>query len=394
MTGASAAPDRVSAVLAERDAIQANLLELDHSYAKQVLDGATLTGQTRERWAAASATLAGLWDTYLAYSGVVDQVAALSAVRRPGRKELTELAGLLSGPCVVLAGPPVPLARRDLAAAGRPPVTLAAAVGAMRRSFTEVAEVTAAVEAVWASVGAPLDEATAELARLRPLAAGLGSEITASLADAEADLQAQRDAANADPLALWDGSKAEISAAIAVRDRVLALGPRVRQLDELRRQADFRIRALAGARAGAHAARQEALTAWNEAASRVLPVPPLPPAVAEPPLASLGELAQAGQWNRLAAELDRAEATLAAAAAAAASFRQAATAALERRDELRGLLRAYKVKAARLGAAENDALVARYDQAQNLLWTAPCDLTEAEAAVTEYRRAILATEGR
>jgi hypothetical protein len=394
MTGASATPDRVTAVLAERDAIQANLLELDHGYVRQVLEGAALTGQTRQRWEATSAKLAGLWDNYLAYSAVVDQVAALAAARRPGRKELAELDGLLTGPCVVIAGPPVPLARRDLAAAARPPVTLATAVGAMRRSFTEVAEVTAAVEAVWAAIGVPLDEATAELGRLRPLAEGLGTEVAVPLAEAEAALRAARDAANADPLALWDGDRTDISAATAVRDQVLALAPRVAELDGLRRQARHRIEALGAAAVRARADRQDALAAWQEAANRVVPVPPLPPVIGEPPLAGLAGLADAGQWNRLAGELDRAEAALAAAAAAAASFRQSATAAVERRDELRGLLRAYKVKAARLGAAEDEALAARYDQARTLLWTAPCDLNEAEAAVADYQRAILATEGR
>jgi hypothetical protein len=65
-----------------------------------------------------------------------------------------------------------------------------------------------------------------------------------------------------------------------------------------------------------------------------------------------------------------------------------------RRDELRGLLGAYKAKAARLGAAENEDLAARYDQARELLWTAPCDLAAATAAVTGYQQAILAMEGR
>ena len=56
-------------------AIQANLLELDGSFAKRVLEGATLTGQTRDRWATASAALATLWETFLAYSAVVDRIA-------------------------------------------------------------------------------------------------------------------------------------------------------------------------------------------------------------------------------------------------------------------------------------------------------------------------------
>ena len=55
MTPEQAAAERVAAVLAERDAIQANLLELDGSFAKQVLDGAALSGATRDRWATASA---------------------------------------------------------------------------------------------------------------------------------------------------------------------------------------------------------------------------------------------------------------------------------------------------------------------------------------------------
>jgi len=48
----------VKAAAAERDAIQANLLELDSSFGKQLLAGAELTGGTRRRWDATAATLA------------------------------------------------------------------------------------------------------------------------------------------------------------------------------------------------------------------------------------------------------------------------------------------------------------------------------------------------
>jgi hypothetical protein len=56
---------------------------------------------------------------------------------------------------------------------------------------------------------------------------------------------------------------------------------------------------------------------------------------------------------------------------------RAATGLLGRRDELHGLLDAYQAKAARLGAAEDMDLTARYQQARDLLWIAPCDLTAA-----------------
>ena len=101
-----AAAERVAAALAERDAIQANLLELDGSFAKQVLEGAALSGTTRDRWATASAALATLWETFLAYSAVVDRVAALgTGPKRPARKDLPELSDLLTGGCVQLPGP-------------------------------------------------------------------------------------------------------------------------------------------------------------------------------------------------------------------------------------------------------------------------------------------------
>ena len=389
---------RVAEVLAERDAVQANLLELDGGFAKQVLEGAALTGQTRDRWAAASTALATLWETFLAYSAVVDRVAALgSGGKRPTRKDLPELTRLLSEGCIQLPGPPVPLAHRDLAATGRPPVTLATAVGAMRRAFSQVAEVTSAVEAVWAAVAVPLDAATTELARVRPLVDGLGVDLETEFREAEEALAAQRVAANADPLALWrpaaggaagDGT-VDTSAASEVRDLAAKLAPRITEAGLLRQQARRRIDELASAAAAARAARQDAIAARWDAATRITALPPPPPEVTAPPVASLHALADTGQWSRLAAELDRCEAELATAAAQTADVRQTAADAMGKRDELRGLLRAYKAKAARLGAAEDSGLTASYDQAHGLLWTAPCDLAAAEAAVVAYQRAIL-----
>ena len=388
-------------VLAEREAIQANLLELDGSFVKQMLEGAALTGQTRQRWAAAAASLAALWETYLAYSAVVDRIAALGGGgRRPSKRDLPELTGLLNGGCVQLpdvpagsagSGGPTGPTRRDLASAGRPPVTLTTAVGVMRRSFAGVTEVTSAVEAVWAAVGPPLDAAEAGLATSRPLAAGFGAEVEAAFRDVEADLDAQRSASNADPLALMRDGRVDTSAADRLRARAAELGTRIAELDRLRSQARSRIDSLAASVGAARADREDAVAAWQRAAALVTMAPSRPPAVAEPP-AGLSALVAGGQWDRLRAELDRCEAELAASAAQTQELRRLAAATVGRRDELRGLLGAYKAKAARLGASEDVAISGRYDQARDLLWSAPCDLGAAEAAVSGYQQAILATE--
>jgi hypothetical protein len=386
--------ERVAAVVAERDAIQANLLELDGSFVKQLLDGATLTGQTRQRWAAASATLAGLWQTYMAYSAVVDRVAELSSTRRPSKQNLSELTELLTGPAVRLPDAPAPLARRDLADTGRVAITIEASVAAMRRAFTEVAEVISAVEAIWADAGAPLDAAAEELARCRPLVAGLGDEIEAAFRDAQSGLDSRRAETNADPLALSRGGRTDTSAAYRLREQVSGLAARIAELDRLRGAAQRRIDGLRTATADARTARQDAVAAWQRAAQRIAALPPLPPDIAEPPLASLSALAAAGRWTRLQAELDQCDSNLAASIARTQEVQHSVAALLSRREELRGLLGAYQAKAARLGAAEDPELAARYDQAHDLLWTAPCDLAAATAAVAGYQQAILTTEGR
>ena len=391
----SAAGQAAAAMLAERDAIQANLLELDGGFTRRLLDGATLTGQTRERWDAVSATLAGLWETYLAYSAVVDRVAELgTGAHRPAKKDLPELDSLLTGASVRMPSAAVPLARRNLSDTGVHSVTLMAAVAAMRRSFSEVAEVTSAVETVWAQVGERLDAAAAELAAALPQAAGLGEELEAALHDAQAGLQAARGAVNADPLRLWSGGRADTAAADLLRDQVAGLTARIAELDRVRLQARRRIDGLNAAVTAARSARADAVMAWHRAAQRITALPPLPPDIAEPPLDSLAALAAAGRWPALATELDRCDGALAAAVKQTEECERSAATGLANRDELRGLLGAYKAKAARLGVAEDPDLVTSYGQARDLLWTAPCDLPTAAAAVAGYQRAINATTTR
>jgi hypothetical protein len=57
---------------------------------------------------------------------------------------------------------------------------------------------------------------------------------------------------------------------------------------------------------------------------------------------------------------------------------------LERRNELRGLLDAYRAKAAASGGDEDGRLARLYAQAKETLYTAPCDLVSAEALVRDY----------
>ncbi len=404
----------VKAAVAERDANQPNLLARHSSFGKQLRAGARLTGDTKRRWDTTAAMLATLWQLYSAYSAVVDQAAEATA-RHLGTRELAALSALLTGRSVQLASGPAPLAGRDLADPGREDLTLATAVARMRGAFGTVTEVVAAAEQVWTEVAGRLDVAGAELARVTSLAVTLGDEaLTGNLAAVQGRLARLRDTLNSDPLALWLGhsgasrpgpnhpglghATVDTSGADRLHQEVAAAAGRVDELVRVRDGARQRIAGVTAAAATARSAREDAVAAWQQAGAKIAAgaLPPEPVGLADlsARLAGLGPLLASGRWTRLASELDLLDRELATATASFKEAERAVVAAMAKRDELRGLLGAYKAKAARLGAVEDPALAERYDRARDLLWTAPCDLAAAEAAVAGYQQAVLGVQPR
>jgi hypothetical protein len=377
------AADAVAAACNERDGIQANLLDLDGSFGKRLLAGATLAGTSRQRWESAASILAALWELYEAYSAVIDR-AAEALARRPGQKELTEITALLTGPSVEIDHAPAPLARRDLADTGREQMTLATARARMSGAFAEVAAVTSAAEQAWNDVAGKLDAAAEDLSRVEVLG---DQDLACEVAEVQADLDRLRGLLNADPL----GGQANPAAADRLLDRAAAVAARSADLARLRDGARQRIAAVTVAANVARAAREDAAAACLRAAAKITSVPPVPADRTDlsARIAALDTLLAAGRWTRLSSELDLAERELASATSNFRDTERTVAALLSRRDELRGLLDAYKAKAGRLGAAEDPGLASGYDQARQLLWTAPCDLNAAADAVHRFQQAVL-----
>jgi hypothetical protein len=397
------APAVVQAAVAERDAIQANLLELDGSFGKRLLEGATLSGETKQRWEATATSLANLWQIYSAYTAVIDR-AAEAVNGRLGPRELAGITNLLTGPSIELTAGPAPLVGRDLADSGREDLTVVAAVTRMRRAFAQITEVVSAAEQVWNEMTGKLDAVAAELGRVTPLAASLADEaLTGNLAAAESKLARLRATLSSDPLSLWRGGPdptagtVDTSGADRLQERVTAAVTRVDELVRLRDDARQRIAEVTMAAATARAAYEDAAAAWQRAAVKIAAeaLPAQPPGLADLTvrLADLDTMLAAGRWTRLASELDQLERDLGTATASLRDTERTVVTVMSRRDELRGLLGAYQAKAARLGAAEDSGLAERYDRARGLLWTAPCDLTAAADAVSDYQQAVLALGG-
>ena len=384
----------VAEATAERDSIQTNLLDLDGSFGKQMLAGATLTGESKLRWEVATADLATLWEIFSAYAAVLDKATELMAgARRLSDRELALVTTWLTGASVELTRQK-PLGQRALTETGRSDMTLAGAVQEMKRAFASVADVVAAAESVWNETADGFSEIVTQLAAAKEQLGGLSDdEVTAALAAAEDELYQLRDVLNSDPLALWQGGRVDTTMLERLRAHAAAATVRAASLARLRADSRQRISAAQGAVAAATAARARADAARSVAAAKIAQ-DYLPPPLPEVPdldvrLAMLGKLEAAGRWARLSAELDAIETEAAAATERYRDAERAAAALLDERDELRGLLDAYQAKAARLGAAEDTGLAMLYQQARDLLWAAPCDLRVAAAAVTHYQQAIL-----
>src|ERR1017187_7034128 len=188
----------VAAATAERDGIQANLLDLDGSFGKRLLDGATLAGESKRRWEAAAADPTALWGLF------------------PTRA-------------------PTPLARRDLTDRGRADLTLAAAVAEMKRAFASVTEVVTAAESVWNETADGLTEIGSALGAAEQQVAGLSDvEVTEALAAAGAELGRMREVLNTDPLALWQHGRVDTGRLERLRTQAAAAQARAGQLARVR----------------------------------------------------------------------------------------------------------------------------------------------------------------
>jgi len=257
--------------------------------------------------------------------------------------------------------------------------------------------VLSAAQSVWTEVSGRLRQIGDQLGEARRLTAGMDdAELAGALAAADDNLRELRDQLNCDPLTLWNAGRVVTTRLDLLDRQAAAVAARARELAGLRDAADQRIAEVAAAVAAASQAWQDATAARSRAAAKVVLVAdPAPLPDIDGLAARQGELAAlrgSCRWTRLESEIDVLGRQAATAVRQCRAAERAAAGLLGRRDELRGLLDAYRAKAARLGGVEDAALDALYRQARDLLWSAPCELAAATVAVTSYQQAVLGRE--
>ncbi|MEV6009428.1 hypothetical protein AB0M29_21770 [Streptomyces sp. NPDC051976] len=388
----------------EHEAIESSLLALQDHSGRRLLEGAELTGVTKERWAETDAAITLLWNHFEAYTGALESARELRARRRwPTQTELTRLTELLRGAGVTVTGAALPDAARSLTGPARltEQLSLEQLLERMNGWYDQAMETVAAADSVWSALPARIDLLAAETQRVRSLAHSVGVRPGAHPAGDELEqlvdeLTELRARTVSDPLAFWRSAP---TPGRPDTDRYEEAG---RRLDGIRREveavlhvrddAEHRLIRLRDVLSRADRTLTEARSARVEVLSKILasdvPAVSGPAAALHEQLATAEAFCRDAHWHRLSPLLDSLEEHADEELLRARDSLTAVTAPLAVRAELRGRLDAYRAKVARLGMAEDPLLIERYDQARRLLWSAPCDLAAADRTVQRYQQAV------
>ena len=400
--------DRALARLgAEHKAVEDSLLALQDHAGRRLLEGAELTGTTRERWHTTEGSITLLWTYFDAYTAALSSARELRARRRwSSREDLVELTDRLRGESVLVSGgTQQPAASITGPARLTERFTLERLVDRMNELYASSLDVVVTADAVWSALPARIDLLAAELGRTRSLAHSVGVRPGEHPAGDEldaitAELGSLRTEVVTDPLAFWKPA-AGSSAPGGGRPDTARYDRAARALEDVRREieavlavrkdSEERLLRLRDVLSRADRTLAEARAARGEVLAKIaaseVPAVSGPPTVLQERLATAAEYRRHAQWHRLSPLLESLEVEAEDELHRARESLTAVTAPLAVRAELRGRLDAYKAKVARLGAAEDPLLIERYDTARRMLWSAPCDLRVAEQAVLRYQQA-------
>jgi hypothetical protein len=365
------------------DRVAASLYAIDTHPTHEFLRTTALSGATKALWTVTRPQVDGAWARFGALHDLLDQARTVRSGRT--RPDLLQLTALLRDPSLALDADGLPVTEAAAVVADRVTPTALAdrlelACHDVLSTLSTVGDAVTRIADGLADLDRKLTGARAELAALGPVPA-----LPAELARLDTRLAQLRAAALADPM----GTGLEHNQVRALTTAVGAATERLAELSRLRATIPGQFAALEHD-LDALAVAEAAIGPLYATATAKIRDPHLPAATpAEPALRRrLDELVERGRderWPELVTALPALATSVTAALADARACHDFASGLLARRDELRGRLEAYRVKAARLGRAEDETVSARYRQARGLLWTAPCDLPAATRAVAAYQ---------
>ena len=382
--------ERIGALRAVVDRVTARLVDLDADVTRRLLEASPeLRGATAEAWADAARRHETLWEGQLALERLLERIAQERGPRRSAPQwVLVRVDALLAGASVELQSPGE-VGTPRLTEQTSPTIfcSVTETFDRLSADFDVVSQLLTAVAQAWGEtmqrlrdVGGLLAELDQGMAHGRRRPNDLDS-LTRALRDAEATVRH-------DPLALQPDRVTELEA------RAQRLRDTAEEADRERRaQSEKLVAAEQGIEAGLESLRacRVQVDEWSE---KIM--------VSDSTVAALDELER--DFERLRREC--AQTRNVGVGASAEEMRRRSTrlgdevarlamsesARMVRRDELRGLVTAYRAKALAVDLAENREIEGLWRAAEEALYVAPCDVDAAERGVRELQQAILRLE--
>jgi DNA repair exonuclease SbcCD ATPase subunit len=366
MTGVDCAKllEQLTALVGRAGAL---LLEVDEERQRRSVEAESLRGASAAAWQQAGTDISRQWDDFHRMSEAIQSWSSRYQARPRERAQLS----------------------RELVDAGA-----AQAAGDLLAEIESTAET---VASIWtlrdltlprlADIGERL-EAAEEQVRAS------GGRVPNGAASAGDDLARLRAGAASDPLSVPAEAVSELAARVqTVCAEMAAEADRLdgvtAQLDGLEAQAQSVTTQL-----------EQARVEWREAQRKIAgstaagaPIDALLESVARL-RAELAAARHSEDRRTMVAAVSRLEGAFSRVQAEAATAARQATAGLEQRRELRGRLDAYRAKAVASGRVEDLELERLFEAATDALYTAPCDLDEAERRVSAYQRRMQLPAGR
>jgi hypothetical protein len=372
--------------------IAATLVDLEAQPTYKLVTSAQLKGTTATRLQAALASVPELWRAFSSLRDVLDEARTIRGQRRSlSDGERQRLETVLASPSILISVEQLPLEQRSLLGPTEKEtrITPEQLIAQMSAIFTTVTEGVGAVERAWRDIVPRIDTATTALARLEQTAKDHDAAGEPALDSLRDTLQEIETTLAEDPLGMDANATARLDAAVAIAEQ------RVGDLSRARGSLDDDLARASGLLTDLRKRRTESAAVVAESAVKVADYHPIDVISAElidGPDGLASELerirASTSSWRERRRQLDawlaRAEPLSAECARALAANR----APLQRRNELRGLLDAYRAKAADTGVVEDEEIAALVRAADQELHTAPTSLARAEQLVTQLSAAL------
>jgi hypothetical protein len=382
---------------AKLDAASQNLLDLQGFATYQRLAGeagfppAQLVGQTAAQVEPAIAAMNSLFQHFELLAQTLNQAQSLRQAiggKRGQDEKIAEVVRLLNSNSIQLPLIEIPLAQRSLLSSSQDadrvkPIEL---MQAMVKSFEAARDVVLAVDRAWTQLEPKLVKSFNQIQAIQSEGTTLGIGILPELDEAERALTLLHDRVASDPLGVQDEFEVAI---VPLIDRAQS---RLDQVIQQRQQIVAGIAQAEVALQQLQVQHQQALKQYQAATDRVTGIA-LPSPLAAETLDALSEWQQVlarklaeGIIGPLAVGLQNWQMKFDAAQSVTTGAIAVATEAIDQRQELRGRLSALQAKAQARQHIEDPQLVEWATQSQQILFSRPSHLGQANELLIQYER--------